>query len=158
MKRVLNIWVVGAGLLIALLLIAVFWVAVIYLRAPLPGAGPQSVAVTVIPAPTLTLVVIIPTPSPTPTDAPQFIPPPNTGISVGSHVQIVGTGGDGLRLRSDPGTAGNIKFLGLDSEVFLVKEGPVEKDGFTWWFLTAPVDATKGGWAVSNYLSVIQVP
>ena len=158
MKRIINLWVIGLGVLIALLLLGIFWAGMLYMRGSTPAAAAASVALTVIPAPTLTPVIIVPTPSATPTEATQFIPPPNTAIILGSHVQVVGTGGDGLRLRSEPGTNGTIKFLGLDSEVFLVKEGPVEKDGFTWWFLTTPVDSTRGGWAVSNYLSVIQVP
>jgi hypothetical protein len=158
MKRIINLWVIGLAVLIALGLLGIFWAGMLYMRSSTPSAAAASVSLTVIPAPTLTTVVIVPTLSPTPTEAPQFIPPPNTGIALGAHVQVVGTGGDGLRLRSEPGTGGNIKFLGLDSEVFKVKDGPVEKDGFTWWFLTTPVDESRGGWAVSNYLSVIQVP
>lgn len=159
MKKIINFWVVAGSILAALAMIAVFWAAVVYYRNPGQAVPAPVVAVTLISAPTLTPMVITPTPAPTPTEeAPQIIPPPNTGISIGLHVQVVGTGGDGLRLRSEPGTNGSIKFLGLDSEVFEVKDGPVEKDGYTWWYLITPVDQTRGGWAVSNYLAVIQVP
>lgn len=79
-------------------------------------------------------------------------------ISVGAYVQITGTGTDGLRLRESPGLDGKVKFIGIEAEVFLVQDGPREADGYTWWFLTAPYDDTVQGWAVSNYLSVIQNP
>jgi hypothetical protein len=61
-------------------------------------------------------------------------------------------------MRSDPGLAGNVLFLGLESEVFIVEEGPRSADGFTWWFLSAPYDPNIRGWAVANYLSVVQNP
>jgi hypothetical protein len=44
----------------------------------------------------------------------------------------------------------------MDSEVFMVKDGPKDADGFTWWFLEAPYDPQRSGWAASNYLQVIQ--
>jgi hypothetical protein len=79
-------------------------------------------------------------------------------IAIGAHVQIQGTGGDGLRLRSEPGLNGEILLLGSESEVFRVADGPVDTDGYTWWHLVGPFDETRQGWAVSNYLVVVQNP
>jgi len=158
-KDFLNIWVIGGGMLIAILLLAIFWGGLIFLRgSPASGAVPTA-ALTVIAAPTQTQVVVVPTLAPSPTatfGAP--LPPANGEITVGIYVQISGTGGDGLRLRSDPGTQSSPRFLGGESEVFQVKDGPREADGITWWFLAAPYDENRSGWAASNYLSVIQSP
>jgi hypothetical protein len=79
-------------------------------------------------------------------------------VSVGGYVQISGTDGQGLRLRTGPGTGNEPRFLGMDSEVFLVKEGPEEADGFTWWYLEAPYDPARSGWAASAYLTVVNNP
>ena len=73
-------------------------------------------------------------------------------------MQISGTGGDGLRLRTEPGLESEVRMLGLEAEVFQVKDGPREVDGYNWWYLVAPVDTTRRGWAVANYLAVVQNP
>jgi hypothetical protein len=74
------------------------------------------------------------------------------------YVQITGTGGAGLRLRNSPGVNSPPLFLGMDSEAFQVTDGPQTADGFTWFHLVAPYDKQRAGWAVSNYLSIIQQP
>jgi hypothetical protein len=51
-----------------------------------------------------------------------------------------------------------VRFLGLEAEVFQVSDGPRQVDGYTWWFLVAPYDASVQGWAVANYLAVVQNP
>ena len=73
-------------------------------------------------------------------------------------MQITGTDGEGLRIRSEPGLTGNPDFLGFDSEVFIVKDGPQLVDGYTWWYLVAPYDDTRAGWAASDFLSYIPSP
>lgn len=78
------------------------------------------------------------------------------GIQVGSFVQIYGTGGSGLNVRSDPGTDSKAMFLAADAEVFEVKGGPTEAGGYVWWLLTAPYDQTRQGWAAENYLHLIE--
>jgi hypothetical protein len=109
---------------------------------------------TVIPAPSLTPDLPPVSPSdPGTTATPTPVPPGEMGV--GAYVQIFGTGGDGLRLRSGPGTDFSPLFLGLEAEVFLVKDGPKQSGGFTWWYLAAPYDDNRKGWAVQNYLSVI---
>ncbi len=73
-------------------------------------------------------------------------------------MQISGTEGEGLRLRRDPSLDGEIVYLGLEGEIFLVIGGPVEGDGYLWWQLEAPLNAPSTGWAVSNYLQPAQSP
>ena len=84
-----------------------------------------------------------------------MVPTDQSGIGLGVFVQIQGTGQDGLRIRSGPGTDKATNFLGMDSEVFKVTDGPVQSDGFTWWFLVAPYDRNRNGWAASNYLTIV---
>ena len=141
--------VVGVGLFIAVLLAV--WVA----RPGPQAAAPATAVMQVIPLPTATPTQVIPTATPTPEVLPS--PPPGV-LSLNAFVQVTGTGGDGLRLRSDPGLIGTIKFLGLEGEIFQVTDGPREADGYTWWYLVAPYDTNVRGWAVSNFLQVVQQP
>jgi hypothetical protein len=62
-----------------------------------------------------------------------------TGIAIGNYVQITGTNGEGLRIRSDAGLNGEFKFLGYDSEVFVVMDSC---GGILWRPMTMP--ATVG--------------
>jgi len=102
-------------------------------------------------------------PTQTPTIAPtatENLPPsplPNM-IGIGSTVQIFGTDGEGLNIRLDPGLTSDIVFLAYDSEVFEIGEGPQVIDNITWWYLFTPIDSSRGGWAASNYLSLITNP
>ncbi len=129
------------------------------LRPSKPSEYSFSTAViTIIPAPSLTPVIILPTEDqPTPTATSQ-VPVPTGGIAVGMYVKISGTNGNGLNLRTAPGTSSSIRFLGMDDEVFEVKDGPQQVDNLIWWFLQAPYDTTRNGWAAANYLTVIQNP
>ena len=79
-------------------------------------------------------------------------------IVVGGYVQINGTGGDGLRLRSAPGLTSELLFLGEDAEVFQVRDGPKQADGYVWWYLVAPYDESRAGWAAADFLSVVPPP
>lgn len=148
----LTVWVLIGTLLVAGGLVAL-GVALFYLIPPQSVEPPPAAMLTRIPGPTPTSTPLPVTPTPTPTQ-PVVI----DGISIGKYVQITGTAGQGLRLRDGPGTTFALRFLGMDAEVFLVKEGPGEADGFTWWFLEAPYDPNRSGWAASQYLTVVNQP
>ncbi len=158
MRRLFSPWVILGGIGMAGLLLIVFIGVTLAVRVKPTNRPIGTVVLNVIPAPTDTLPPPQPTESPTPTTS--ELPPPTggMGISVGVLVQVSGTGLDGLRIRTDPGLQGQIKFVGIEAEVFQVKEGPKEADGYTWWFLVAPYDETLNGWAVGDYLQVIQNP
>ncbi|MHC1785065.1 MAG: SH3 domain-containing protein [Anaerolineaceae bacterium] len=81
-----------------------------------------------------------------------------SGIALELYVQITNTGGDGLKLRSGPGTSSPARFLGKEGEVFQVKDGPRIADGFTWWFLVTPYDEHRSGWAASDFFLLIDTP
>jgi hypothetical protein len=151
---------IGA-IVVAFVLLAISLVVLMMTRHSPSAQIPATAVVTVIPAPT----TVPPTftlearPTPTPTSASALPPSPPPGeITTGAYVQITGTGGDGLRLRTEPGLNADVRILGAEAEVFLVKDGPRQVDGYTWWYLVGPYDSSRRGWAVSNYLAVVQNP
>lgn len=119
--------------------------------SPEPNLIPD---ITKIPAPTLTSQPLSPSLSPSPTPTSIFFLPEGA-IGVGAYVQVIGTGGAGLRMRSEPGLSSTVNFTALESEVFLVIDGPVVADEYTWWHLEAPYDATRNGWSASEFLTPI---
>lgn len=149
----INIWVLLAALLVAGLLIGGLFLLISLLPASQAPAEQPAALLTVIPAPTATHTLPPTSVLPSPTT-----PVTIDGISQGVYVQIAGTEGQGLRLRSGPGTSNPPRFLGMDSEVFLVKDGPQDSDGFTWWYLEAPYDPGRSGWAASAYLAIVAQP
>jgi len=125
-------------------------------RPPRTPVGFVTAILTVIEAPTETPVP--PPAEPVTPTAISDLPPAPGDISIGVYVQISGTGGDGLRVREGPSLGHQSKFVGLESEVFHVIDGPREDDGYFWWHLSAPYNESINGWAVSNYLEVVQEP
>jgi len=135
-------------------LILITAVAIGLTSAPQPSdVGFVPADVTMIPAPTGTSGA-----PPTPTIDPFASPTSPAGIAIGNYVQITGTEGQGLRIRREPGLGGEFQFLAYDSEVFVVQDGPREVDGYVWWYLTAPYDETRVGWAAADFLTYIPEP
>ncbi len=75
-------------------------------------------------------------------------------MAIGAVVQISGTGNVGLRLRLSPGIDGAPQFVAMENEVFVIRDGPVIKDGITWWRLASSYDENRQGWAAGQYLTV----
>jgi hypothetical protein len=153
-RQLFNRWVIlgavtFAGLLLLVTAISIGWTG----TRQSTDVGFVPADLTVIPAPTATSGAL-----PTPTLDPFAPTPMPTGIAIGSYVQITGTNGEGLRMRSQPGLSGNPEFLGFDSEVFIVEDGPREIDGYVWWYLVAPYDDARAGWAAANFLTFIPAP
>ena len=154
--RIVNIWLIGGALAIACILFSLLVGALTMTRSSESPSDPATAVVNVIIAPTTTMPSQT-SPTALPTDT---VPSSNNpgAITIDAHVQIQGTGGDGLRLRAEPGLNANILVLGSEAEVFRVMDGPVETDGYTWWYLVGPFDDTRLGWAVENYLAIVQNP
>ena len=150
------------------------WLFAVALVIPIAAAGLWGYILVMRPAavqqPTVTPVFVVITPARTPSSAPDTptpdavghrptptFPPPPAGslIKVDAYVHVVNTGG-GLRLRYEPGLLSEVNYLAVDYEVFVVKEGPREADGMTWWFLVAQADERRNGWGASNYLQVVR--
>ena len=153
-QQLFNRWVILGALIFAGLLILIT-AASIGLITPrqTSSVGFVPADLTVIPASTSTSSA-----PPTPTIDPFAPSPAPTGLAVGNYAQITGTEGQGLRIRATPGLDGEFVFLGYDSEVFVIKDGPQTVDGYTWWYLAAPYDETRAGWAAADFLSFIQAP
>jgi hypothetical protein len=147
-------WTTAGALGIAFLL-CLFFVGIVYALQPRQSARTEPTAILmVISAPSAT-----PTPQKQlPTATPTGLPASENGISKDMYVQITGTSGEGLRIRSGAGIDNPPKFLAMDSEVFKVMDGPKHSDGITWWFLVAPYDDARSGWAAATYLSVVPNP
>ena len=153
-RQFINKWVILGALVVAGLLILITAIAIGLTSAPQnSNIGFAPADLTVIPAPTSTSSA-----PPTPTTDPFASPTPPAGIAIGNYVQITGTEGQGLRIRSQPGLDGAFQFLAYDSEVFLIQDGPREVDGYTWWYLVAPYDQTRVGWAAADFLTYIPAP
>jgi hypothetical protein len=153
-RQLFNRWVILGSCLLAGFLLLVTAVSIGLTSARQNSqVGFTPAEITVIAAPTSTSSAPA-----TPTIDPFAPTPAPTGIALGNYVQISGTEGQGLRIRSEPGLNGNFEFLGYDSEVFVVKDGPKQADGFTWWYVVAPYDETRAGWAAADFLTYVPAP
>lgn len=146
-------WMVGGGLLGAVAVAALVVVSGlerggIHTEAPIPmfTVFPRP---TQAPSATATAVAAEPTPLP---ETPTPDPSAGHGIAVGVLVEVYGTGGDGLRIRTEAGLSGRVLFLALENEVLRVRGGPENADGRVWWYVANPNDEAKSGWAVAEYL------
>ena len=152
----MNTWTILGALACAGFLLVATWIGIQTSHPHRSStSGFAAADLTVIPLPTAT--VPIPTPTINPGLAASLTKQPNQ-IAVNTYVKITGTGTDGLRIRSDPGLNSNTVFRGEDSETFMVKDGPQQADGYTWWYVVAPYDSTRAGWAAANYLAVVPSP
>lgn len=153
-RQLFNKWVILGALILAGLLLLITVISIGWTNSPQsPDVGFAPADLTVIVAPTAT-----PNVTPTATIDPFAPSPTPTGLAVGTYAQITGTDGQGLRIRAEPGLTGNPVFLGLDSEVFVVQDGPREADGYVWWYIVAPYDDARAGWAAANFLTYIPAP
>jgi Bacterial SH3 domain len=149
-RNLINLWTILGSFACAGFLLLATWLGIQFSHPRQTSkAGFVAADLTVIPLPTST--PITPTPMVTPT------PRPNQ-IAINSYVQISGTGTDGLRIRSAPGLNSDTVFRGDESETFMVKDGPKQADGYTWWYLVAPYDSSRAGWAAADYLAVVPAP
>jgi hypothetical protein len=148
----LNVWTVAGALLVAgclllLTLLSIGWFA----RHPSTNLGFVPADLTIIPPSTATA-------SPSAVLTPAVTSTPNGQIGVGAYVQITGTEGAGLRFRKAPGLNGETLKLVQEAETFQVKDGPQQADGHTWWYLVAPYDNSRAGWAAADFLAAVPAP
>jgi hypothetical protein len=156
--KLINIWVIAGAIIVALALTIGLWMLLNATRGDRQMGAPATAVLNVVEVPEPTHTPLIPTHTPSALSSDLPPSPPPGEITIGNTVQISGTGGDGLRLRSSPGLQGDVLYLGYEGEVFQVIDGPQEIDGYVWWHLSAPYDEKVNGWAVSNFISVLQNP
>ncbi len=89
-----------------------------------------------------------------PTLAPVFLSPTPAIIAVGSQVQVVDVGANGLNIRNNPGLGGTLLFAAPEGTVYEVIEGPTLAGGLTWWRLRDPFSREIVGWGAASYLEV----
>lgn len=152
----INFWVIVSAILLAIALFGTVLFILWYTRPTVNPSAPVTAVLNVLLAPTAT--PLPPTATNTPPATSTLPAPPPGVIAIGGYVQITGTGGDGLRLRNAAGLEQPMRLLGAEDEIFLVIDGPEERDGYVWWYLEGPYDASRSGWAVANYLEAIQGP
>ncbi|MES0359887.1 MAG: hypothetical protein ABUK20_03155 [Anaerolineales bacterium] len=163
MRKLINFfldpWIIFGALGFGIALLIATLLLLNWTRSPQTSGDNQLADITVITLPTATQIVPTSTPTEVITPVATGLPlPPPGDISIGAFVEVTGTGGDGLRLRAGPGLDRDVRLLGLEAEVFLVQDGPQQVDGFTWWHLEGPFDESRQGWAVVNYLRIVQNP
>jgi hypothetical protein len=152
--------IVAAGFGVASL--ALLALVLVTRPAELPQATASAVVITAAPATTADVATA--TLQSPPTAAPEAgsptpPPPPPGVVGVGAYVQVVGTGDAGfLNLRAEPNIESPVNYLAIENEVFQVQAGPTNANGFDWWYLVDPATNTRFGWAVQNYLQVVQAP
>jgi hypothetical protein len=148
---ILGALVVGFGLFLALALVVNFS------RPTRMPVGVVTAALTVVPLPSAT-PTLTPLPEATqPSDDNPPEPPPGE-LALGAFVKVSGTEGAGLRLRIKPGLEFEPVYLGMEDEIFKIEAGPEQTNDYIWWYLIAPFDPDRSGWAVSNYLEAVQEP
>ncbi|MFC1879760.1 hypothetical protein ACFLZW_07580, partial [Chloroflexota bacterium] len=124
----------GFGCALTVLVAGIMW-------STRPAPGPIRVATAILevtPASKMVTPVVTSTPAITATADIGQPPSSSAEITIGAFVQIGGTGGTGLRFRSEPNLEGEVLLVGVDSEVFRVDAGPVSTDDHTWWYLVGP--------------------
>lgn len=159
LPKVVKLHWLWAGLGIVLGTITLFALIVLgyftrQAQVPVPPATPILILIN---APTASITITPPTETaePVKTSTPTRSPETSGSLSLGRLVEVYGTEGDGLRMRDNVGLDSKIAFLAVESEVFELRDGPVQKDGYEWWFLVNPYNLDKTGWAVSTYLRAI---
>jgi hypothetical protein len=158
-RNLLNIKVIIGAIIFAVGIFAVLVIILWSAKAESITQVPATAILHVIEAPTETPLApsATQTPVPTPTSAEQ-VPLPSGDIAIGDYVQVSGTGGDGLRLHLEAGVSSDVRYIAIESEVFLVKDGPIVADGYTWWRLQDPYTENAVGWGVGNYLVIVNNP
>jgi hypothetical protein len=155
-RRQVNVATLVFGLVIAILMLTASVILIQMFLPPRISIFQPTPVIVVIPAPTATTT---PNPLLLPTSTPLGIGEQSIGsLFVGMYVQISGTGAEGLRFHATPGINSASLFFGAESEVFLITKGPQSADGYTWWYLTAPYDQNRSGWAVMEYLTPVPTP
>jgi len=107
---------------------------------------------TVIPAPTLTPTVFA-------TKVPQKLEihyVSEDGLSVGTVVEVFGTGSTGLSVRPQPGTGGYLNFVAQEGERFNIIDGPDSRNEYIWWKLESVNDPERSGWAAADFLRAVK--
>ena len=143
-------WILGLLVVLATLAICGLW-ALYLMRGQIASAGPT-------PPPIIWTPTTAPSPTPPPTKTAEPIPTTSPDVAIGRHVQVAGTGGYGLNLRSGPGEDYTRMDVALEGEVFVVTDGPTVSGGSQWWRLRDSENEEREWWAIANFLEPVDHP
>jgi len=146
-------WIVGFIVLLLMLAICGLWTLYL-LRGRWAGDGPTPTPIIWTP----TAVPPAASPSPSPTETPEPTPTVSPDIAIGRYVQVAGTGGYGLSLRSGPGENYTRMDVALEGEIFIVVDGPMVSGGSEWWKVRDPENEPREWWAIGNFLRPVDHP
>jgi hypothetical protein len=91
-----------------------------------------------------------------PTLAPVQLTTTPVSITLNSRVVVEGVDTDKLNIRDSATiTDSTVLFRADEGEQFIIIEGPLQGDGFTWWRIQDPANPARAGWAVANFLTVV---
>ena len=145
-----HAWLLGLVVLLLGLAACGLW-ALYLLRGGPSSSGPTPTAIVWTPT-------IAPSPTPPPTETVEPIPTTSPEIAIGRYVQVTGTGGYGLNLRSGPGEAYPRMDVALEGEIFLVVDGPTVTSGSDWWKIRDQENEEREWWAIANFLEPVEHP
>jgi hypothetical protein len=141
---------IGGAIGACLVLAFAMWIGAGRTAGPASSVRPTAIVVTATPSPVV--------PTPTALQTPTPLPPPTPDqLTVGGYARVSGTGGDTLRLRSDPGLQTTTLKTVPEGSVLLILDGPRDADDIAWWRLRDPSDGAEG-WAAQLYLAPSGAP
>ena len=73
-------------------------------------------------------------------------------FAVDMRVAVVNTGGDGLKVHSEPDIESDTLTIAADGSAWIIIEGPTIKEGRVWWKMWSESSGLTG-WAVQDYLT-----
>lgn len=121
----------------------------------------NAIIITVTPGGVPTGEIVAPTQVPLADPTETLLPGVGSGCPVNVLVVVVGTGVDGLLLRSEPRQADNVVARALDGEQYRIVSGPETSTGVGGdvieWCEIEGVDADRSGWAARQFLAEITV-
>jgi len=155
-----RVWVFAFFAAILLFALCGFWALYLFrgrfgAQSPTPTAIIWTPTLLLSPAATLPLT---PTETASAEGPAEATPTASAEIAIGNYVQITGTGGYGLSLRSGPGENYARMDVASEGEAFIVVEGPTTAGGSPWWKIRDPENEERVWWAVGNYLKPVEHP
>jgi len=103
--------------------------------------------------PPVAVPIVEPAPVEPPADPPAVPAPPATGLTIGDRAIVSGTDGDGVNVRSEPGTHGAVVTGLTEGTNVPILDGPVaDADGANWYRVEAWGTA---GWVHGAYLAKV---
>lgn len=73
-------------------------------------------------------------------------------FATGMNVRVSNTGGDGLKIHTEPTIESDTLTIASESSLWIIIEGPTINESRIWWKIQTQ-DSAVTGWAVQDYLA-----